>query len=317
MKTLTVHLCRKTLGERAGQVSFDDQADVIEVDAENKTITTKIIERSPPDTCRRPIRRLIQTYLLSEAFGGVGGVAISECNPGCFWYDPVKKSYVRWDRARIVGEDTIYDTYPIIEYYNPDHCHWFRTEFLVDGPPNVPEDYGEGLDLLAFTEPDAPNRIPDQSDPDSQFTGSTWTEYILNQNVIVPGMRMLAFHWFNDRRQTSRLIGSYSWEYLCTCCLTGGTILARVGEVKDPLHFYIVGVEGIAQKGVPSDFIDWQVGDWVYLLPMPVSDDCQDVLRKAPCKAACGKWHPSESDRDTQGSRTFMIIPLKIWEYGA
>lgn len=88
--------------------------------------------------------------------------------------------------------------------------------------------------------------------------------YAFNINSIVPGENVCAQWEFFDGSYHMVKNEKYGvfWK---TTYLSGGYIKSKVGEYQDPDLTFIVTVEGEDITCYPSDFMPWNVGDYVFI----------------------------------------------------
>lgn len=202
-----------------------------------------------------------------------------------------------WEREEIVyeGEPVGLEDYITITIENSSHCHWIQSYILVFGADgNI---FGRLFGLVNVGS--GGQACPD--DKDDVFSGGGKTEFHLIQNTVVPGERIVLGWVFWDDQYTEQI--EVDARYLCTCCFTGGIVKSINGDYGDINITYTVEIQGIERTCVPSDFVEYEIGDWVFVL-IPNST-CAESGRVTACKNGC------------EESENYTILPLRINEYGA
>lgn len=174
---------------------------------------------------------------------------------------------------------TLYDYITVI-ITHPDHCHWIKSEIWLNiveiGPRPM------GAELYAYSEINTGGQdCPD--DKSDVFGGGGTSFFQVSQNLIVPG-DLLTLYWRMNDGENEELIQAGT-EWWCTCCFTGGEVTEIVGDYGDEDIQYLVTIQLVERTCLPSDFTEYEIGDWVFVhIP---SSSCADRSRTAPCKQAC------------------------------
>jgi len=154
-----------------------------------------------------------------------------------------------------------------ITFENPDHCHWKQTILWINGhfgtsyPSYVP------FNLIKTVEPGGDGVCPESKDDVFSGGGTPtvwingyWGEELGYNTDVVPGDAIQAT-WVMYGDSEEQIYGGAS--YFTTDSLTGGTITAVNGEYGTEDISYNVMIEGETEVCYPSDFIEYEVGDWV------------------------------------------------------
>jgi hypothetical protein len=134
------------------------------------------------------------------------------------------------------------------------------------------------------------------------------------QNQIVPGEDVVLFAWLVPRPSASELeeiwAGHVWWG---TNYLSGGKIISVNGEYGDPEITYTVSIMGKNRIAVPSDFIEYASGDWVFVTHLgTIGQKCEWIQEEE-----MGKWKKETGISEDIEGVTWVILPIKIWDYGA
>ena len=249
---------------------------------EDLQITAAIL-RNPP-TCFVPINDQVIGILKPSSLPG-------DCEIECDYLDgaPDELLTVNW----FDGEN-----YPVVSVFNPDHCHWFLSVLAAVAPPCGVD----GCELLTI-HVDAPGAIPIPTDHEAVHSGGGWTDWVIAQNQIAPGMLFTLTAYFSNGLTITPV--EIDFEWYCTCCMTGGEILSINGTYGDANISYNVDVMGVTKVAYPSDWVQWEVGDWVHLIPRPPLTNCQDSSRSIyNFQCACNI------------ADTYTIVPIKVNNFG-
>lgn len=271
----------------------------------------------------------VTTYLCSKTFGAVGHEGLcsvpaitegpnkavaelirTESVPGC--HDGMGKIEVEllgedespycslkgelsWKRATLpvsAGEPILLD-YITVTYSNPEHCQWEMTDIVVAGATD------QRLFISTFPDTSLQGAIPESKSDVIRIPESLETHLV--QNQIVPGELMTLLWYFGDGQNTTEQWVDEKWY--CSCCLTGGKVKAVNGSYEDENITYTVNIQGVARTCRPSDFVEWAVGDWVFILS--IGSACDTCGRTQVCNEDCGV------------GTDLIILPLKIGNYGS
>ena len=162
--------------------------------------------------------------------------------------------YIQYDGDTIVRE------YPEFVAKNGEHCHWFATQVLGNGPPRC---VGYGCLFAETTANSGGGYIPDDKDDVFPNLGAE-NVHQMTDNQISPGMLVSVRHYFYNGIDTVTDVADS--EYYTTNTFTGGTILAINGAYGDADITYDVSIEGSTVECRPSDWVDRNIGDWVIVL---------------------------------------------------
>lgn len=181
-------------------------------------------------------------------------------------------------------------SYIIIEYSNPDICDWERTEITTTF----------GLFSVTIQPTTGHGRC---SDNKADVLGGEG-DYTVMTDVLVPG-EATHLKWKFKSYKSSQYIKT---DYIHSCCLTGGTVKAVNGSYGTSNISYDVRVEGILYQNIVStDFYQYSVGDWVFILKPGGS--CSLPKDGAVCEG-----HPYTDYVSAGGAG--IILPLKIGNIG-
>lgn len=139
-----------------------------------------------------------------------------------------------------------------------------------------------------------------------QYDPATEYEHQQLQNQIVPGESVQLFAYLypsSGSELEQRWMGHVWWG---TDYLSGGFITAVNGDYGSEDITYSVSIMGMTRSVVPSDFINYAVGDWVFVTNLgAVGNGCE--------------WQDDEVEtgisEDT--SDGWIILPIEISNYGA
>lgn len=105
--------------------------------------------------------------------------------------------------------------------------------------------------------------IPIEGGKSEVYQGSAGeTEDIFTLPSFVPG-ELLQLKWALRINQQT-FAGTVQGKYYATPAITGGKLISK--SESDEHTVYIVDVQGLQLEAAPTDFADYQIGDWVYLL---------------------------------------------------
>ena len=201
-----------------------------------------------------------------------------------------------WEQKEIMYGDSPVgiDDYITIEIQNPDHCHWIQSAIIAYGADGSV--FGR---LFAYASVGSGGQSCPEDKKDV-FSGGGKSKFYLQQNVIVPG-ESIELRWaYWDSQHTEIIPVDAKW--FCACCFTGGKVKSVNGDYGSVSITYTVEIQGVNRICVSSDFVEYAVDDWVFVL-VP-SSDCSECGRKTACKEGC------------EQSSDYMILPLRIGDYG-
>lgn len=280
---ITAHICAIE-PEASYPIEFDSMSNAADaISTDESEIIAKLIKKIA--SCTVPIN--------DQMVGVIVPTSIPvDCEADCSYMDGVPDEAIQ-----LVWEED--DTYPVVHVFNPDHCHWFLSILAAVAPPCDPD----GCELLII-HVDAPGEIPIPTDQELVHSGGGWTDWIINQNQIAPGMRFSLMAYFSNGLTITPIEIDFMWY--CTCCMTGGTILSINGTYGDSDISYNVDVMGETKTAYPSDWVQWEVGDWVHLIPRPPGNKCGDSSRAEKIDFLCA----------CNIVDSYTIVPTKVNNFG-
>jgi len=172
------------------------------------------------------------------------------------------EDWLWWDRETYEHRDgSLYiHTYPRIHMLRPDHCQ-FAGEYLR-----------KCLKLLYHCQLHHYSIINSVSPGIFSLT--------VTQNAIVPGMKLELEHVFSNGKTSDRFQVDEDWW--CTGCITGGEVTSVNGGCDSKSITYQVYIQGHDVTCVSSDFVCYEVGDWVFVYrPSSPCEDEESVDFKA------------------------------------
>jgi hypothetical protein len=293
MTDLKVYVCKKSLASI--QLLLTKLVDV-SVDSENWEIRVPVLPKFPGPLAPLPGRNLLRVPVKPKS-------GTLPCDAQC-GYPPIvddTSDWITWQWSRQPGEggNTPWKMNPEITVKHPDHCQWAATWVMLYGPARLGAQGG----IHQVTTPDGGGDIPE--DFEDVHPGGYEASTDVTQNSIVPGMKVAnVIDYFNGKNTVKVAADETYW---CTACFNGGTVTAVNGSYGDPAITYDVSIEGRTIECTPSDFVEWEVGDWVFVL-IP-GNNCADKDRNpSECRSA---------NIGTGAVSTAIIIPMKIGVDGA
>lgn len=199
--------------------------------------------------------------------------------------------HLRWYRKE-------HESYPTIANTLIDSCRmsgFFISSFGTD-------ETKDGREILFYFFSNKEGNIDEENilqyDPSYEYTHQQI------QNQIVPGELVHLYVWLSPEsgELDEQWAGSVWWG---TNYLSGGRIIAVNGEYGDEDITYTVDIMGKERAAVSSDFIEYAEGDWVYVSYLEaIGQNCE--------------WEDDETGipEDIEGA-TWVILPVKVWDYGA
>lgn len=174
-----------------------------------------------------------------------------------------------------------------ITFSNSSFCDWVRTVITGDHYGDIYiVDVGSGNDA-----------IPE--DFDDVFSGGNISS--IDKDQLVPGEQIAMYYKFRTQEELQIV----ATDYIHSCCITGGYIIAVNGSYGDEAITYDVNIEGTVYTDlVPSDFYEYQVGDFVFVLK-PSSNSCGECERGESCSGE------DYDDYDNDGG-IGILLPIKI-----
>lgn len=194
--------------------------------------------------------------------------------------DPYKcedQDWIWWNRGIEKTDDCgnpILERLPTLSVQNPELCQWEEAMIHLYGPPGCGDPMDEHAELRGKTFEEYDAGYDGKGD-----YGQIYSQWIPNFQ-IVPGMNIKLIHKYTDGKRY--IMGDTWW---CTCCFTGGEVTQIHGEYGDPNIFFTVEIEGDEYAAYPTDFVEWSIGDWVFLIKQ--GGECANQERTDPCKDAC------------------------------
>jgi hypothetical protein len=232
---ITAYLC--PINESAIDFVLERSTKQFEVNRDSHTVTAKII---PIGGCSG-LKNIARARLYPEA------IDINKCIQNKFG-----EGVLSWERPRAFESGLA--RYIDIEYTNPEAiCSWIQTN--VNRTRQLAE-----TELLSTHPAYTGGAIPlNSSKPYSYQIHMTAS---LLQTTILPG-EYLKLKWMM-RFYGNILSAVVDSCYFATPAVTGGIIVSKTGDDEETR--FNVSVQGISVSLRPSDFAQYQVGSWVYIL---------------------------------------------------
>ena len=255
MTDLTAYLCCRRISA-ASVIRGNDTA----ISVSGKEITVKML---PDSGC---ISTQDQVNVWLEPNPIIGGRSVYYCKSSNSDYLDIK--YPEYNGDILIRE------YPEITAKNGEHCHWFSTQVLGNGPSRC---VGYGCLFVETLANSGGGEIPDDKNDVFPNLGAENTHQ-LTDNQISPGMLVSVRHYFFNGVDTITDIADS--KYYTSPAFTGGIITAIHGSYGDEDITYTVSIEGELAICRSSDWVKWEVGDWVIVLkdehiiiPSKIGDD--------------------------------------------
>lgn len=170
----------------------------------------------------------------------------------------------------------------VLKFNSPEDCDWLMTQLIG-------HHYGE----ISHTVPGSGGGDCPETKADA-FSGGGLSTVITDS--LVPGETVAMAWWFSG----DPVPVSAAHTFVFTCCLTGGYVTAVEAEYGTTYITYEVRAEGVLYTDVaPTDFYEYQVGDWVYLIKP--GGGCAETGRPETCQGI-------ELDAETE----IVIAPFQI-----
>lgn len=171
----------------------------------------------------------------------------------------IGKGYLKWVRkANYNNHGDFYglDTSITVEFLQPNSpCHWAYTHIYSLRKDMIPEQ-----NLLISTPSREGGETPESKGDFSAIGGHR--DINNTQTLFVPGA-LLQLKW--ALRAGGKVFSSVvAGKYFATPAITGGEILYTGGEGES--SYFAVDVQGETFECAPTDFANYQTGDWVFVL---------------------------------------------------
>lgn len=233
---------------------------------------------------------VVSVSIVPEDHGDTFFVEVEIIEEGAGW-PPLCRGGEEGSLSYLLFWDTIgINKSEIVSLKNPDICNWVRTSLW--GMLHLPWD----MAWWVPTSGDGP--CPDNKD--DAFSGGDRVRTFTTRSLI-PG-EQLHLVWEFAGYSTPVSVAT---TFFHTCCYTSGKISAVNGDYGDLDLTYDVRVEGELVECVPSDFFEYAVGDWVFLMK-PNDGRSTDCGREESCRG-------NDFDSDVLG----IIIPMTVDDVGA
>ncbi len=287
VEKITAHMCPVGLELGIDYTSLSSLIDGVDENEEEQKITVKLVPNLIAANCVPPANGQFTVEMVPD-------FEPDPCESGCGYYRRTGDiDYLPYEPATLEG--FLYKN-PRITILNPDHCQLSRSNIVLHGPSSI-EPTG---DVRVTTIPGVPGDIPEDPDEIAPLAGSS-QEWIISQNVVVPGMAIHAEHQFSNGQNIVIKVPSIVWY--TTAAIIGGTIVSVNGDYGDPALTYTVKIFGGNHAGIKStDFAEWEVGDWVFLTKL---GSCDTINNVGPV---------SEEGFSASG---WAITPMEVNNYGA
>ena len=258
---LTAYLCNRRF---PGIEVMGSDADAVSVNNAAGEVTVKMVPRDAPPGCLAAIQRRVTARMEPDPvpYGGT------------LYHCQEDGDFLRITYPQEPEHGEIQD-YPEFTVKNPDHCHWIATQILATGPARC--DTGYGCVVMEVLAPEGGGDIPENKEDVFPALGGENT-FQMTDNQVTPGMLVAGRHFFFNGAENIR--DSADSEYYTSEAFTAGEITAINGSQGDPDITYDVSIEGETVVCRPSDWVEWEVGDWVIVLkaqniivPMKIGED--------------------------------------------
>jgi uncharacterized protein YkwD len=215
----------------------------------------EIVQRVPTSQVRAKLWPKKQIPGCKLVAGKVIAKLCNELDLFCpYDYSGASLSWKRMIRISELDYEITADSYITVFYNSPDQCHWVQSTLTIFLPHTR---------LLSYTIPGGyPGLIPEDKDDVFSGGGSSISWSFANNGV--PG-DFLQLYWIMNNSEVTSL-ASVAGAYYHTPAITGGEVTAIHGDYGDTTIYYTVRIQGVEKECVPSDFAEYEVGDWVYVL---------------------------------------------------
>lgn len=215
-----------------------------------------------------------------------------------------------------LGDRITCDSHVSVKYSNSDDCHWVKSEVWLSGPRDELFAYSESISNLGAIpiKKQCTCRDPrcgysfyiDESEScpfacpkcgafrteegetfftpkDDVFLGEHYVDLPRMTDFAVPGDLVILYWHFKDA--TGYSLAAPISAYFETPAVAGGKVKAIIGDYGDTGIYYTVEIKGAEVSCVPSDFAQYEVDDWVYLIKINDTEAQQCIC--PPPKAFC------------------------------
>jgi uncharacterized protein YkwD len=162
----------------------------------------------------------------------------------------------------VSGEPSEMADYPLVSVGKPAHCHWAATDISTH---KNEQDSALFAQVAAGKNSSSITVTPGESYTPECDGFRDFSDFIVPDNsMMVPGILVRATHYFTSVSQTKAYLCGQ--KYYRTCSMTGGIITKVNGEYGNIGISYRVMTENREITAVSSDFVNYEVGDWVFLM---------------------------------------------------
>jgi|GEM_PF-6664021 len=194
-----------------------------------------------------------------------------------------EEKLISWERVETA--ENVFASDPTVTILNPGCCHWRGSIVRRKNMPGV----AEIGDIYWEVRP-----VEIDGEPHS-------SEKIETQNIPIPGCELeLSYEFTNGQNLWQDIVDSTYW---CSACFTGGFVTAVHGDYGNTEISYSVNIMGDIRTCRPSDFVPYNVGDWVFVAYLSI--DCAELSRTGS-KKACDQEKVTDIG---------IIMPLRIGGY--
>ena len=288
VEKITANMCPVGLELGIDYSSLTSLLDGVDENEEEQKVTVKLVPNLIGAACTPPAAGKFTAEMVPDP-------EPDPCESGCGYYRRTGDiDYLIYEPATV--REGVRYTHPVVEIKNPDHCQLSRSDIVLHGPQSI-EPTG---DVRVTTTPGVPDDIPEERSEVAPLAGSS-QEWLITQNVVVPGMAIHAEHHFSNGLTIVIKVPSIVWYN--TASIIGGTIVSVNGDYGDPALTYTVKIMGALYAGIKStDFAEWEVGDWVFLTKLGSCDTIDNVGPVDEVGFSAAGW---------------AITPMEVNNYGA
>jgi len=260
---VTAYICC-THGEGIEIEPPRDQGDETGISINETEIEAQIVPSELPDGCDTSL---------------VGKITVFAHTSGGYFYTCRDNTD---DYLYIQYPETGSYQYPELTAKNHEHCQWIETQITVDGPESCNQlQYGC---LWEYTTVNSGGGEITGDKSEAFPNGGSSVVHQLLDNSIVPGMRVRLEHVFFNYYETRQITTTH--DYYHTPAITGGQVVAVNHAYNDPRITYDVALvpttgttKGADREIVtckPSDWVEWEVGDFVFVTKPVTGDNSHD-----------------------------------------